>query len=198
VDAVTSSPPPSAKPSSPPNKGSATSLSSHGRDNSIALGLGITFGVISFLIFLAILIFLSRRRRQLIASTGGKLPPPLPTPPSTFQNPSTGFTQTRQTIPDPHDSDTDSGQSHLDDIVKTPMKSLPNVAPTAYGTRIRPDYEMDDSTRAWSSPVPSTSGLLRAQSSSLSHNEAAMSPSSVSRSGTFTGKLTPLRRPTDT
>ncbi|KAF8963186.1 hypothetical protein BDZ97DRAFT_1662030 [Flammula alnicola] len=148
----------------------------------LAMGFGITFGSLSFLIFLGIAIFLGRRIRRVNKRySWSKTIPPLPVnEPDTFDT--RGYTQDSSHSP--------VSPQGAEDIV--PMHPLPSVAHGSFTTH---DFEHDDrasdTTKGWASPVPSHTHLLHnGPPSSQGHGDPIPF---ISRNKTFAPKLEPMR-----
>ncbi|KAF8186627.1 hypothetical protein BJ912DRAFT_970997, partial [Pholiota molesta] len=150
------------------------------RTTRLSMGLGITFGALSFLIFLGISIFLGRRTRGMRQNFYGSKPIPSIHP--VDEDPDVIDTRAAYTQDSYQQS---SPVSPRTDEVAVPMRMLPSVAHGSFTTQ--PDFEggyalSEGDAHGRASPAFSNTLLIskRASSSSQGHGgeyDAAASPS---------------------
>lgn len=193
----------------PPAVGGSSSAQSSSNPISsttkFSYALGITFGAVSFLIFLAILIALGRRRRELKRFTRSKPIPPLRPNSTTFES-HVDHTGTQ----DQYVASSSVYTSPKMEEAPLPMRPLPSFSQRNSGSQTTHDagdqetYDDFDTlaapSRSWPSPAPSNRLLLSPASVSSRGHSDNTPPPALSRSGTATtsstAKLEPVRRVT--
>ncbi|KDR78629.1 hypothetical protein GALMADRAFT_209066 [Galerina marginata CBS 339.88] len=185
-----SSPTPPAPMAAP--LGAAAAPASSTSTTKLSIGFGVTFGAISFIIFICVTLLLGRRRRELnwMSRNRPKAAAPLHT-----EQP---FGFDSQVGLESQDHYASAPSSPKMDQAPLPMRPLPSVAHGSFTTY---DFERErdaeaSSSRGWSSPAPSNAHLLPIAGPSSSQSQWDTRSAPLSRQTTFTTKFEPVRRPT--